>query len=135
MSETDRLLSIAGAIADGAPVSWPDEERRLSSGDAAATLNTLRDLQQLLTALRGADRDDEPTAETLPPAEGRLDGGAPQRWGHLVILDTIGKGTFATVYRAHDARLGVDVALKLLSSRGNGRRARADRILNEAQLL
>ena len=110
MSETDRLLSIARAIAEGAPVSWPDEERRVSGGEEAATLNALRDLQQLLTALRGADCEDELTAETLPPAQGQVAGSAPERWGHLVIIDTIGKGTFATVYRAHDARLGLDVA-------------------------
>jgi serine/threonine protein kinase len=135
MSETDRLLSIAGAIAEGAPVSWPDEERRVSGRDEAATLNALRELQGLLSALRGADRDDELTMETLPPVEGPVAGGAPRRWGHLEIIETIGKGTFATVYRAHDARLGLDVALKLLSSTGTGRRARADRILKEAQLL
>ena len=135
MSETDRLLSIAGAIAEGAPVSWPDEEQRVSRAARAATLNALHDIQALLTALRGADREDEQTAETLPPADGQIEGTAPERWGHLSILATIGKGTFATVYRAHDARLGVDVALKLLSSPGTGRRARADRILNEAQLL
>jgi len=135
MSETDRLLSIAGAIAEGARVSWRDEEQRVSSGGEAATLNALRDLEELLTALRGADRADEPTAETLPPARGNSNGATPERWGHLVILDRIGKGTFATVYRAHDARLGVDVALKLLSSSGTGRRSRADRILKEAQLL
>lgn len=134
MTETDRLLSIAGAIAEGTPVSW-SEEQRLSDGGEAATLNALRELQDLLTALRGADREDEATAETLPPAGGNVDGVAPKRWGHLMILDTIGKGTFATVYRANDARLGVDVALKLLSSPGTGRRARADRILKEAQLL
>jgi len=135
MSETDRLMSISAAIADGAPVSWSDEEQRVSSGGAAATLNALRDLEVLLTALRGSDREDEPTAETLSPPGEEIDTTAPKRWGHLVILGTIGKGTFATVYRAHDARLGVDVALKLLSSPGTGRRARADRILKEAQLL
>jgi len=117
MSETDRLMSISAAIADGAPVSWSDEEQRVSSGGAAATLNALRDLEVLLTALRGSDREDEPTAETLSPPGEEIDTTAPKRWGHLVILGTIGKGTFATVYRAHDARLGVDVALKLLDRR------------------
>jgi serine/threonine-protein kinase len=129
----DRLLSVATAIAEGSHVSWRDEAQRATT-DEAATLNTLREFEQLLNALRRADRDDEPTPPTVPSPE-RTSAAAPKRWGHLVILDEIGHGSFATVYRAHDERLNADVALKLLSSPGPAGRAQADRILKEAQLL
>jgi eukaryotic-like serine/threonine-protein kinase len=35
------------------------------------------------------------------------------RWGHLDVRERIAGGTSAEVYRAHDAALGIDVALKL----------------------
>jgi serine/threonine-protein kinase len=134
MGEPDRLLSVATAIAEGTSVSWSDEAQRAIFKDEGATLNALREFEQLLNALRGADRDDEPTPATAPAGD-RASTVAPQRWGHLVILETIGRGSFATVYRAHDERLNTDVALKLLSSLGPAGRAQADRILKEAQLL
>jgi serine/threonine-protein kinase len=132
MSDHEHLLSIASAIADGSGVAWADEVKRASTSGDTATLNALRDLEQLLSALREADRDEDPTATTIPP-QPSIDRTAPQRWGHLSILDTIGKGSFGTVYRAHDARLGVDVALKLLAPSRSGRPA--ERILREARLL
>jgi serine/threonine-protein kinase len=132
MSDADRLLSIASAIADGTGVVWSEEAKRPSTSNEVATLNALRELEQLLTALRQTDREEEPTPATAIPDMSAVSS-TPHHWGHLAILGTIGKGSFGTVYRAHDARLGVDVALKLLSPSRSGRHA--DRILREAQLL
>jgi len=133
MSDSDRLLTIASAIADGGVVSWTDEERQAAGGADAASLTALRGLEELLTALRRADREDEPTAPTshLDIANTPT---APRRWRHLTILGTIGKGSFGTVYRAHDPNLGLDVALKLLST-VNDRDRRTDDVLKEARLL
>ena len=38
----------------------------------------------------------------------------PAAWGHLVLLETVGQGAFGTVYRAWDAQLDREVALKVL---------------------
>jgi serine/threonine-protein kinase len=44
----------------------------------------------------------------------------PTRWGDLILLDEIGRGSFGTVYRAHDPRLDRAIAVKLLRpSSGN----------------
>ncbi len=134
MSEPDRLRSIASAIATGAPVSWHDEERRALGQGEIATLKALRGFEELLNAVRRADHDEEPTPPTAIDGAGDL-ASAPRQWAHLVILGTIGQGSFGTVYRAHDPKLGIDVALKLLSPGAGGRRERADNLLKEAQLL
>src|SRR4051794_9098749 len=110
VNEPDRLRSIASAIATGAPVSWPDEERRALGQGEIATLQALRGFEELLNAVRRADHDEEPTPPTAIDGAGDL-GSAPRHWAHLVILGTIGQGSFGTVYRAHDPTLGIDVAL------------------------
>ena len=42
------------------------------------------------------------------------DRSTPAGWGHLVLLETVGQGAFGTVYRAWDAQLDREVALKVL---------------------
>lgn len=138
MSEPDHLLAVAGAVAEGSPVAWDAETGHATSAEDAATLGALRDLESLLSALRRIDDAYDTTPVTLSPpgpAQAPVPAAAPARWGHLVIRDTIGQGSFGTVYRAHDERLGVDVALKLLSPSATARPGRADRIIREARLL
>ena len=56
-----------------------------------------------------------------PPEPGSEAGTGPDqrhlhgtRWGDLVLLEEIGRGSFGTVYQAHDPRLDRAVAVKLL---------------------
>src|SRR5690242_3244152 len=138
MSEPESLLSIAEAIAEGEQVDWSADARVAAARDEGPTLAALKELETLLMALRQMRDDDDPS--TVAPNGDIRGSGANRRpgsgvtensppvgeiWRHLAILDTIGHGAFGTVYRAHDARLGVDVALKLLAPSDSAHRRRA----------
>ncbi|KIG15270.1 TldD protein [Enhygromyxa salina] len=55
--------------------------------------------------------------------------------GRFELLSNLGEGGTSVVYRAHDCRLGVEVALKLLLPRYVGRPEREQRLINEAEYL
>ena len=57
--EPDELTTIAEAIADGVPVAWDEVDQRASGAEAAATLETLRDLERIAAAQRqiGVEHD------------------------------------------------------------------------------
>jgi serine/threonine-protein kinase len=84
---------VAGAILDGAAIDWKTAE---STADARerALLGPLRRLATLVDFHRGL----------------------PTHWGHLRLVQVIGRGAFSEVYRAWDARLDREVALKLLTT-------------------
>lgn len=55
--------------------------------------------------------------------------------GRFLLLEKVGEGGMGLVYRAEDAQLGVEVALKLLIPRYVGRPEREQRLLDEAEYL
>ncbi len=55
--------------------------------------------------------------------------------GHYRVVARLGAGGMGEVYRAHDTKLGRDVALKVLSASLAGDEKRAHRIRGEARLL
>ena len=122
----DPLLSLAQKIAEGSTVNADSEKQAAPVDSSRATLESLLEI----AAISAAHRDTEHsfhTALTGAPGE-------PRYWGHLIILETIGSGEFGDVYRAHDTRLQIDVALKL-SSAAAARSGEASRVLDEARLL
>jgi len=130
--KSDRLLTLAGAVVDGAPVSWDDEARSCDE-ESLAVLQGLRELAGIIDAHRHVSREFETTAKR--PEASVVRGIGPSHWRHLVVLDKIGEGSFGTVYRAYDSQLAIDVALKLLSRSDTPPLANPDRVLNEARLL
>jgi serine/threonine protein kinase/tetratricopeptide (TPR) repeat protein len=84
-----------------------------------------------------ARRSDPPESESGPelaltrPDQGRLH---EKRWGELVLLEEIGRGSFGTVYQAHDPRLDRAVAVKLLRSNA-GDEQLASILLHEGRTL
>jgi tetratricopeptide (TPR) repeat protein len=56
------------------------------------------------------------------------------RWGRVELLELVGRGTFGDVYRARDAQLQREVAVKLLHA-GTSQTGMVDRMLNEARAL
>ena len=95
------LAHIAEAVADQTPVEWGEERAR--SPSLAGAIDRLREIEALhavhLRYLREA-----PFELGRPPLF---------VWGSLRALERIGEGSFAEVFRAWDATLQREVALKL----------------------
>jgi Tol biopolymer transport system component len=95
---------IADAVLDGRPVDWKALESALSPSHLAL-LEQLRTVAAIssFAAQSPQSQDRGEAAETDRPS-----------WAHLRIHERIGQGAFGTVYRAWDAQLDREVALKLL---------------------
>ena len=112
-SDDDPLDDVADAILDGTAIDWDQVEAR-----AGADRLLLEGLKEL-AALANVHRD-------IPP---------PDRWGHLALIEPLGRGSFGRVFRARDTRLDREVALKLLEAPATGGDARASSIVDEGRRL
>jgi len=86
---------------------------------------------------------DKPRPDPPPPGEsdtrshdplGASEQPVDRRWGDLELLERVGGGAFADVYRSRDAQLDRDVALKLLRPLAPHDRL-AERALSEGRML
>ena len=109
------LLELAAAISSGVPVEWRDIRDKLNAEGDAEVVDDLR----LIEAIAQFHRDGTPQS---PPVA------AGDRWGNFLLLEPIGAGSYATVYRAHDRKLDCEVAVKLL-------RPPSGVLLDEARVL
>jgi predicted Ser/Thr protein kinase/tetratricopeptide (TPR) repeat protein len=125
---------LAGAILDGTPIDWSAVE---SSVDAPSRV--VFDQLKVLAAVAAVHRDGPPVSPTLswtvpqPPKDDVPS--QPERWGHLRLLEQVGRGAFGQVYRAWDTRLDREVALKLLPARRAPSSRAASSIIHEGRLL
>src|SRR5688572_15263653 len=101
---------LASAILDGTPIDWPTVK---STGDAGSQ-DVVRQLQ-IVAEIAALHRNLDPTRSSAPSTLHDLDETRPAIvWGHLRLLEPVGRGTFGEVYRAWDTHLDREVALKLL---------------------
>jgi serine/threonine-protein kinase len=123
----DGDAALAAAIeefeARGREGATPDIEEFCARHPAIAS--RLRKALQITAALtRLESRPEAPE----PPS-------MPARLGPYTILAPLGRGAMASVWRASDARLGRDVALKVLSPGSEHLAVRRERFLREARAL
>ena len=119
--DDDAIDAIAQAVLDGDPIDWQDAES--AHPERRRLIEHLRFVAAL--ARTGRESFDHPP-EDSPSVQ-------PSHWGHLRLAERIGAGAFGEIYRAWDARLERDVALKLLPAHASDGDAEA--ILREGRLL
>jgi tRNA A-37 threonylcarbamoyl transferase component Bud32 len=128
------LLSLASQIDDGQSIDWDTAEGRARDEKERGVLAELRLLATLTRVCRDPDEgapENLEATEPLPPVSP-----APEafRWGPLAVVEPVGRGGFAQVYRARD-QLNRDVALKLFPIARKRAPALAKRVLREGSLL
>jgi eukaryotic-like serine/threonine-protein kinase len=106
VADEARILHIASAVAEGAPVDWDDAERGTSDETDRKVLKALRQLAEIADVAR--DPSSKRTGEDVTALR------APSKWGHLRVIDQLGRGAFGAVFRAWDGTLEREVALKLI---------------------
>jgi serine/threonine protein kinase len=112
------------SIAAGTPVDWD------TIGTSPADVSVADVLSQLRLIARIAEVHGTGNSAASDAYRADMVG---RRWGPLNVIDRIGRGAYADVYRARDTRLDREVALKLLV--GNANEERAVAIIEEARLL
>ena len=135
-TESKLVEEVAESISLGERVDW--EQVDGAAVDSHDT-NILLGLQ-MLDRIATFHRTPEPVLTARDPSQTSTGRDQPadlaaldlRTWGHLTIIEKIGEGTFAVLYRARDDKLQSDVALKLLKPRALSAPSRA---LEEARLL
>jgi serine/threonine-protein kinase len=119
------LLNAAARIADGEQIDWGSITDSLRSEEDRATADELALLAQIAAGHRQLHQilpaDSETPPELVPDRA---------RWGHLDLLNIVGRGSYGTVYRAWDTRLERLVALKLFHGAPN-----PEAVMQEGRML
>jgi WD40 repeat protein len=132
-----RLGILASAILEGTPVDWPAADSTVEASDRGV-VRQLQIVAEIAALHRRPEEVPAPAATT--EAAPHRDDEAVASWGHLRLLEPIGRGTFGEVYRAWDTHLDREVALKLLRTTPAFEDAAASlsdpaRVVNEGRLL
>ncbi len=125
MAEDSALLAAAGRIADGEDIDWASITSTLSTPEDLKLADELALVAQIAAGHRQLH-------ELLPIAPDTPANLVPDRarWGHLDLLNVVGRGSYGMVYRAWDTRLERLVALKLFHGAAN-----PDEVMQEGRML
>src|SRR5689334_13823431 len=132
MHADDPLDRLASSVSDGARIDWNRAE--VESG--AAEIRGLWELERIAEFSRSLQRSADLPAADLPNPPSAGVTARPQHWGDLTLLDRIGAGANGEVWRAWDATLQREVALKFLQNRRiEASGAAREILLDEARAL
>jgi serine/threonine protein kinase/tetratricopeptide (TPR) repeat protein len=135
----ERLIDVVAAVSDGAIVDWnrTESETPPAARHLVGHLRVLERVASVHAALPPIAAFERSLHDSLwhPAASAEAPPvGTPATWGPLTIVERIGSGTYADVYRGRDPRLDRSVALKLLRHRDGDTAVESDTI-EEARLL
>ena len=133
-AEPVALTSAIESLADGRAIDWAAVEAAATDHGRQQRYRNLRliarlaDLHRTLALDAGAETPGPGATALLPACS------AGDRWGHLELIERIGGGAFGEVFRARDAQLEMNVALKLLRVMPSSEDD-VDRLLGEGRTL
>jgi TolB-like protein/tetratricopeptide (TPR) repeat protein len=128
-AEPKSIERLIESIADGGAIDWTAIEASASDDRERRLIGHLRLVAGVAEVHRTTP--EEPAVNATPPIPHDQ---AIARWGHLLLLEKIGEGTFGEVYRARDPWLDREVALKLFKST-TAATLPSTRVLTEARTL
>ena len=131
--DDSRLDALAGSVSDDRPVDW-NAESEVADGADGAEVRALRELAAIADFNRRLQRESSSPGDGPPSTVPGQP--APERWGHLLLLESLGAGRHGEVWRCWDQRLHREVALKWLrpaAGEGGGPDERA--LTDEARAL
>lgn len=104
------------SVADGGAIDWDAVQ---ASADDEQQRRLIRHLRLVagVSEVHRTTPSEELSASSVPALHSV---GGMLQWGHLLLLERIGEGTFGEVYRARDLWLDCEVALKLLRTSSDG---------------
>jgi serine/threonine protein kinase/tetratricopeptide (TPR) repeat protein len=118
------LLDAAGLVADGSDFDLLSLSSSLASDEERAIADELAVVARIAQAHRKLH-------QVLPPPDpGTEHAPFASSWGHLDLIDVVGRGSYGTVYRAWDPRLDRLVALKLFHGARN-----PETVMREGRML
>jgi len=118
MKPDDPINDLTRSVSEGQPVDWGKAESGLEGADDQASVRALRDLARIAEYHRRLQRSplgaEGPLRDSGAVAGTTRSAARPEQWGDLTLLERASAGASGEVWRAWDAWLQREVALKFL---------------------
>jgi serine/threonine protein kinase len=116
MSADDLVERIANDLADGRTIDW---DAAMASARSDEVREQLESLRVVYLISRGHQSPDHPASangnrQGIAPAPDIVPEAETKEWGRFRLLETVGAGSFGSVYRAFDPDLDREIAIKIL---------------------
>jgi serine/threonine protein kinase len=136
MSADDLVERVANDLADGRSVDWDAVMASARSDEVRERLESLRVVDVIIRGHRcldhpGSGNGNRQSSGTAPDVVPEAESG---EWGRFRLLETVGAGSFGSVYRAFDPDLDREIAIKILHRHIDDRLLK-ERLLKEGRAL